>query len=296
MYRLDQIPRLVALALLCALTPKIHAQIQVRMEIPRHLYLCYEPMIATVQITNLAGRDITLADQAPNQWFSFEILKGDGTPIPPRVEAVHLHPLTIPVGATVERQVNLVSLYPITDYGKYSVRASVYFAPLDKYFSSNEAPVEVTEGTQMWQQTVGIPDGQKDAGQYRSYELLSFRQDKDNLLYVRVEDKDGGAVYGTQPLGRLVNGYDPDVQIDALSELHILQMIAPKEYLYTRMGPDGEVLGQEDYADLKTRPYLKRTAEGDVAVAGGMHVEAKTAEEAAAGPKLSDRPAGMPAQ
>jgi hypothetical protein len=155
----------------------------------------------------------------------------------------------------------------------------------------------VSEGQTLWQQTVGIPDGQKNAGQYRSYTLLSFRQPKNLMLYVRIVDENAGVVYGTYPLGALVNGYDPEAQVDSLSQLHILEMGAPKEYLYTRIGPNGEMLGQQDYTDLKTRPHLKRSAEGDVAIAGGIEVLPKTpqAADADAGPKLSDRPAGMPA-
>ncbi len=184
--------------------------------------------------------------------------------------------------------------YPVTDYGVYHVRALIYSADLDKYFSSGVSGIEVSEGTSIWQQTVGIPDGQKNAGQYRTYSLLSFRQPRDNMLYVRIEDENAGLVYGTFPLGRLINGYEPEEQVDSLSELHILQMIAPKEYLYTRLGPNAEMLGQEDYTDLKTRPHLKRTADGDVAISGGVEVLPATAQVMAPGPKLSDRPAGMP--
>jgi hypothetical protein len=287
-------PRFLALALLCAVAPALHAQINVSLDIPRHLYICYEPIIATVTITNLTGRDLTLSDKAPDKWFSFEILNSQGSPIPPIAADYHLDPLTIPNGETVKRKVNLVNLYPVTDYGVYHVRALVYSTDLDKYFGSPVASIEVSEGTTLWQQTVGIPAGQKNAGQYRSYTLLAFRQPRDNMLYVRIEDENAGLVYATFPLGRLINGYEPEEQVDALSQLHILQMIAPKEYLYTRLGPNAEMLGQEDYTDLKTRPHLKRTSEGDVAISGGIEVTPTTAQTTIPGPKLSDRPAGMP--
>jgi hypothetical protein len=298
MFRPVHSPRLLApvLALLCALAPSLHAQINVQMVIPRHLYICYEPIVATVTITNMTGRDLTLADKPPEKWFSFEILNAQGLPIPPIAQDYHLDPLTIPMGQTVKRKVNLVNLYPVTDYGVYHVRAVVYTADMDKYFASTGAAIEVSEGQSLWQQTVGIPDGQKDAGHYRSYELLSFRQPKDNMLYVRVEDHDAGVVYGTFPLGRLINGYPPEAQVDTQSQLHILQMVAPKEYLYTRLSPNAEMLGQQDYTDLKTRPRLKRTADGDVAIGGGIEVLPSTATASTVtGPKLSDRPAGMPA-
>ena len=290
-------PRFFALALLCAVAPSLHAQINVRLDIPRHLYICYEPIVATVTITNMTGSDLKLEDKAPDKWFGFEIMNAQGLPIPPLASDYHLDPLTIPVGQTVKRKVNLVNLYPVTDYGVYHVRALVYMAGMDKYFASPGSGIEVSEGTTLWQQTVGVPEGQKGAGTYRSYELLSFRQPKDNMLYVRIQDKDAGVVYATVPLGRLVNGYAPDVQVDASSQLHILQMVAPKEYLYTRLGPNAEMVGQQDYTDLKTRPHLKRIPDGDVSIAGGIEVLPQTAQAAGAtGPKLSDRPAGMPAQ
>ena len=294
MFRFAFSPRLLALALLCAVAPSLHAQIDVTLDIPRHLYLCYEPMIATVTISNMTGRDLTLSDKAPDKWFSFEILNAQGDPVPPTAADYHLDALTIPTGETVKRKVNLVNLYPVTDYGVYHIRAVIYCADLDKYFTSPVAPVEVTEGQTLWQQTVGIPDGQKNAGQYRQYTLLSFRQPKYLMLYVRIEDQNAGLVYGTFPLGPLINGYDPEAQVDALSELHILQMIAPKEYLYTRFDPNAELLGQQDYTDLKTRPRLQKTSDGDVAISGGIAVLPTTAQATVPGPKLSDRPTGLP--
>jgi hypothetical protein len=269
-------PRYLLLVLLCALAPALHAQIDVTMTIPRHLYLDYEPIIATVTITNMTGRDLTLEDKPPDKWFSFEITNAAETPIPPVAADYHLPPLTIPMGQTVKRKVNLVNLYPVTDYGIYHVRASIYFDAMDKYFSSPATAIEVSEGQTLWQQTVG------------------FRQPKDLMLYVRIQDQNAGLVYATLPLGRLINGYPPEVQIDSQSQLHILQMIAPKEYLYTRLGPNAEMIGQQDFTDLKTRPHLKRTADGEIAVAGGIEVMPQTAAQTVEGPKLSDRPPGMP--
>jgi hypothetical protein len=311
--------RLCALVFLCALAPALHAQIEVHMDIPRHLYLSYEPIVATVSITNNTGRDLTLEDKAPDHWFTFEIMNNDGTPIPARADEQNLQPstdpasgaiassttaifserppLTIPMGETVKRKVNLVNLYPISDYGVYHVRAVIYFDAMDKYFASRGVGFEVSEGKTLWQKTVGIPDGQQNAGQMREFELVSFQQPKDNMLYVRIQDHDAGIVYATYPIGSIISGYDPQAEVDALSQLHVLLMAAPKEYLYTRLGPNGEMLGQDDYTDLKTRPHLRRMENGDVLIAGGIQVLPKTASQAADnGPKLSDRPAGMPGQ
>jgi hypothetical protein len=287
--------RNLVFALACLSAAVAHAQIDVSLSVERHLYLCYEPIIATVTITNMTGRDLTLADNAPDKWFSFEIMNATGEPVPPIAADYHEDPMTIPNGETVKRKVNLVNLYPVTDYGAYHVRALIYFKEMDKYFASPTSVVEVSEGQTLWSQTVGIPDGQPDAGQYRTYTLLSFRQPKNLMLYVKIVDENAGKVHGTFALGPLINGYDPDVEVDALSELNILQMIAPKEYVYTRLGPNGDMLGQKDFTDLKTRPHLRKAGDGDVAVAGGIEVLPSTrpANEPV-GPKLSDRPVGMP--
>jgi hypothetical protein len=288
---------LACAAVLLLLAPSLHAQVQVQLKIARHLFMCYEPIIATVSITNLTGRDLTLADQPPEKWFGFDILNSEDSPVPPRATEYHLEPLTIPAGETVKRSVNLVNLYPVTDFGTYRVRAAIFVSVLNRYVSSLPVPIEVSEGKTLWQQTVGIPDGQQNAGQYRSYELLSFRQLKDNVLYLRVEDRDAGTVYGTYPIGRLINGYDPQVELDSLNQLHVLQMVEPKSYYYTRVGPNAEWLGQQAYIETKTRPHLKKLADGDVNVFGGQVVEEKSqaAANAVVGPKLSDRPAGLPA-
>lgn len=289
---------LIACAALLALLPSLHAQVQVQLKISRRLFLCYEPIVASVSITNLTGRDLTLSDAPPEKWFGFDILNAEDSPIPPRAADYHLEPITIPAGQTMKRNVNLVNLYPITDFGVYRVRAAIFVAALNRYVSSQAVPIEVTEGKTVWQQTVGIPDGQQGAGENRNYELLSFRQTNANYLYVRVENRDKGTVFGTYPIGRLINGFDPQIEIDAQNQLNVLQMVEPKSYYYTRVGPNAELLGQQAYIETKTRPRLKKGADGDINVVGGHIVDETTpgAPQAVRGPKISDRPAGMPLQ
>ena len=284
----------VALLLVLAFAPSLHAQIQVQLKITRQLFICYEPIVATVSIRNLTGHDLVLQDQPPEKWFSFQITNEHGSPIPPRAADYHVPPLTIPAGQAVKRTVNLVNLYPVTDFGSYKVKATIYVAQMGRYFASLSEPIEVSEGKIVWQQTVGVPDGQKDAGKYRTYSVLSFRQPKDDMLYVRVEDRDGGMVYCTYPTGRLINGYEPQIELDPLNQLNVLQMVEPKSYMFTRVGTNGEWLGQQPFLETKTRPHLKKKADGDVGVAGGQLVDEKAqVAQMAAGPKLSDRPAGM---
>ena len=72
----------VLLCSLIFLASSARAQIQVELKFKRVQYVAYEPVIATVQITNLAGRNIELRDGNGQHWFGFEITTNDGRFLP----------------------------------------------------------------------------------------------------------------------------------------------------------------------------------------------------------------------
>jgi hypothetical protein len=286
---------LVWFTVLLALAPVLHAQIEVSLKISRRLFMAYEPIVATVTITNLAGRDILLQDAEGQKWFGFSITNSEESPVPPRDMNYQVSPLSVPAGQSVKRKVNLNELYPVNDFGLYRVRASIYFADMHKYFSSTPAGVEISEGKVVWRQVVGVPEGQEGAGSNRVITLLTFRQLKDNELYARIEDPDAGIMFCTHPIGRVLVEEAPQVVLDDQNQVHVLQLVGPKTYTYTRIGLNGEVMEQTSYNQLKSKPHLKKIANGNVAVAGGQLEEPIAAEAGTAKvPKLSDRPPGLP--
>ena len=186
----------------------MHAQIQVELKLRRLQYIAYEPVFATLAITNQAGRDIELRDDRGQHWFGFEVTGKEGQPIAPTVaEAEEEPPLRIESGKTVVRKVNLTPLYGVHDPSTYHVRANVFFADLNKFFYSPARAFQVINARPIWQTTVGVPEGSADAGSPRTYSLLSNRFADHTSLYVRVENKDTGLVYATYSLGRVV-AYD----------------------------------------------------------------------------------------
>ena len=289
---------LLLCAVLSACVQPLHAQLQVGLEIRRHFFMLYEPIVATVTIKNMAGRDVTLADAPAQSWFSFQVNRTDGQLVPPLNPDYQLPSLTIPMGQSIRRSIILNTLYPVRELGAYRIRATVYFAPMDKYFQSQPVNLELSEGRTVWQQTVGIPEGATGAGGTRKISLLSFRQSDFTRLYARVEDVDEGTVYATTPLGKIFAATEPDVQIDCNNTLHVLQVAGPKLYLYSHLGLNGEMLSQEQYASGKARPILSRSAAGIVTVAGGEVQQPDTAagaaEKAKTVNKLSDRPVQIP--
>ena len=53
---------------------------------------------------------------------------------------------------------------------------------------------------------------------HRTISLLTFRMEKENMLYIRVQDKDEGLVYTTNQLGRVLIANDPQIMLDKNKE------------------------------------------------------------------------------
>jgi hypothetical protein len=279
----------VILVLLAHAAP---AQIHVELKFKRLQYIAHEPVLATVRITNLAGRDIDLRDDNDQHWFGFEVNGADGQLLSPggsrggtAEPALHVE-----AGKSVTRKIDLTPIYPVLDFGPYRVRANVYFADLNKFFYSPTKVFQVTSARPIWQKTVGVPEGLGGAGEVRTYSLLSNRFPDHTSLYVRVENRNSGIVYTTYSLGHVIAFDEPQAEIDRANQLHVLHCAAPRNWAYSHIGLNGELLAHSTFMETKTRPRLRHAADGAVTVAGGMRdlPVAPSARNPAA--KLSDRP------
>src|SRR5947209_7084965 len=179
------------LVCLCFLCSTAVAQIQIELKFPRLQYIAYEPVVANLEITNLAGRDIDLHDADGQSWFGFEVTANEDRSIAP-ISNAGSEPLNIAAGKRVTRKINLTPLFSVHDFGTYRVRAHIYFADLNKFFYSQTKVFEVTDARPIWQKTVGVPDRGGENGNVRTYSLMTNRFPDHPSLYVRVEDKDSG--------------------------------------------------------------------------------------------------------
>ncbi|MEO5720750.1 MAG: hypothetical protein ABIR71_04675 [Chthoniobacterales bacterium] len=266
-------------------------QIQVELKFARLQYVAYEPVIATLQITNLAGRAIDLSDADGRRWFGFEVTGSDGQVVAPTPLGTEL-PLRMDAGQTVTRKINLTPRFAVNELGTYRVRANVFFADLNKFFYSQTKVFRVNDARAIWQRTVGVPE----SGETRTYSLLSNRFPDHTKLYVRVEDKSTGAVYTTLPLGRLVAIDEPQAQLDRANRLHVLHCAAPRTWAYSRIGLNGELLARSTFMETKSRPRLQAAPDGAIAVRGGLLERPAGSDVKASGPKLSTRPATPPTE
>jgi hypothetical protein len=268
-------------------------QIQVELKFPRLQYIAYEPVVANLTITNLAGRDVDLHDAEGQAWFSFEITGDEGRSIAP-ISNTAAELLKISAGQRVTRKINLSPLFSVHDFGTYHARAHVYFADLNKFYYSQPKVFEVTDARPIWQKTVGVPEGNRGSGNVRTYSLMTNRFPDHTSLYVRVEDKETGAVYATYSLGQIIAFDQPQAEFDRSNQLHLLYCAAPRNWGYARIGLNGELLSRASLAETKTRPRLVHADDGVVKIAGGMMETPATQATRANAPKLSARPPNPP--
>ncbi|PYI92305.1 MAG: hypothetical protein DMF03_02370 [Verrucomicrobia bacterium] len=266
-----------------------NAQIQVQLKFNRLQYIAYEPLIATVTITNRAGRDIDLRDEGGQHWFGFEVTRNEGQSIGPATTP-ESPPLQIEASQSVTQKINLTPLFPMQDFGAYHVRAHVYFADLGRYFYSPAKVIEITDARPIWKQSVGVPGSSGAGGDVRTYSLMTNRFPDHTSLYVRVEDENRGIVYATYSLGHVIAFDEPHAEIDRENRLHVLHCAGPRVWSYVTIGLNGQLLARSTLVETKTRPHFKRTAEGDVAIIGGMTESAAARAAENAVPKLSTRP------
>jgi hypothetical protein len=286
---------LLSLVVLALLALSAHAQLNVDLNIKRRLFIAHEPIIATVTITNLTGRDITLTDTPEMQWFAFQVLGANERIFPPRNPNYALDPVEIKAGAQKVRTVNLSELYEIGEFGIYRIRASIFFADFKKFFSSGASSIEITDGQLLWTQTAGVPDGLPGGGGMRKFSLLAHQQGEYKMLYVRVENRENGEVFCTHELGRMIEGQPPSAEFDLGNNLYVMQLIGQREYLLSKIGLGGEYLGGTRYTAPKSKPYFRKLPDGQLQIVGGKR-EPTVAQGVAETPaKLSQRPPGLPA-
>jgi hypothetical protein len=285
---------LVPLPLLLFLALTGQAQVQVELKFKRLQYVAHEPVLATVKITNLAGRDIDLHDENGQHWFGFEVNSGEGRLLAPLRQSVAEPPLHVEAGRTVTRKVNLTPAFPVHDLGAYHVRANVYFADLNKFFYSQTKVFQVADARPIWQKTVGIPDGIAGAGEVRTYSLLSNRFPDHTSLYVRVENRNSGIVYTTYSLGHVMAYDEPQAELDRANQLHVLHCAAPRSWAYSHIGLNGELLAHSTFMETKTRPRLRHAADGVIAVSGGKLDLSVAQTSRSPAPKLPARPPAGP--
>ncbi len=291
---------LFVVGLLAALLPtRATAQVTVQLQLTKRIYMAYEPMTATVTVTNRTGKDFILGGSGGQSWLSFNVLANAMESIQPVAGGYNAEPVVLGAGKSIQKSVSLGKYYPLGSQGNYSIRANVYYHEFQQHFVSTTQGFTVSEGNMFWEQTAGLNDGSGLPGSttYRKFQLLSFQDAEQMTLYVRLRDERARRVVACYPLGRLVPHRDPQATLDGENRLHVLYMAGPKLFAHTVVAADGEKLQQDLFEEKGgSSPRLMLSNNGSVGVRGGLAYDpnAPPAEQQERIHRLTDRPPGLP--
>jgi len=87
---------------------------------------------------------------------------------------------------------------------------------------------------------------------------------------VQVSDSLEAQVFKVIPIGKMVAFSDPEMQLDRYSNLHVLWQSGASYFTYAVVDPSGQLVEQNIFDYVKTRPRLNMKIDGTVLVVGGV--------------------------
>lgn len=283
--------RWIARMALFALTalPAAQAQLAASMQLNKREYLAGEPVIATISVTNHAGRELTFRGDPRNPWIEF-VIDGRNRPVQLIGQPV-FGVMQLPAGQTVARQVDLSSIYSVSEPGSYSVNAVIRM-PDNPAASqpTNRTHFNVSPGRTYWSQRVGIPGR---GNQIREYRVVHFTSGDSSQLFSQVYDEQTGQRVRTALLGDVLMLRRPSVTVDGKQRMHVLFMANPTTWLHFEVDTDGRIVDRAIHQrPPHGDPRLVSFADGTVRVGNSIPVDIEARRAARQNTRrLSDRPA-----
>ncbi|PWU05847.1 MAG: hypothetical protein C5B47_08385 [Verrucomicrobia bacterium] len=241
----------------------LRAQVHVDLSLERNLYIAYEPLLVSIALMNMSGRDLKLESMGSQSWLGFNIRTAEGRWLAPH--DMSEPSLTLPAGSTLRRTINITPLFPLGELGAYEIAATVFQSDLNRNFRSSPMRFEITEGSPFSWQEVGVPGSTET----RLISFLLHRVTQSTALYLRIADIRKGVIYCTHQLGGLVAYSKPEIAIDRNHSIHVLQSSAPRRFIYTAVNLDGKVLDRRLYFETGSRLMLRKIPDGAVRVTDG---------------------------
>ena len=243
------------------------AQIALGIDCDRHRYIAYEKINLTLTIRNDSGNTLEFAT---DDLLQVTVVDEAGELAGKlRNPGAILKELKLPSGATRSISFVLNTYYAMQNESDYEVYVQVGHPRLRSDFRSNRLLIEVRSGTVAWTRTFGLPALKPNSEiTSRQATLLRFQEKEGEIYCLRIEDRD--SVYSVSRLARRIIGSEPEGEIDALGNIHILLRIKARLFLYHVYTYNGELKQEKLYAIDETQPSLYRDPDlGKVAVIGG---------------------------
>lgn len=292
------LPVLFSITLLAGILPTpASAQVDVAITTAKKEFVPYEAIMVTLRITNRSGRPILMASaDGTSPWVKFVVANERGENLPLVAQAEAQPPLQVRPGQAVEQEFMVNAIYPMVEYGGYSIQASVWVPPDRAFASSNRVRATVLGAREIWSDSFVVPAGRPDGGgTSRIFRILKLRTLDKQYLYVRLEDRSSSRVLACFPISLNLDLREPRYTIDPDGNLHVLNLVHLQTYQHTVIDSSGKIVSRENHRDDNgSSPVLAVAADNSVGVLGGRRYDPEVERiRRLSVRKLSERPAGL---
>jgi len=255
----------------------LFAQVSVEIVFPQDQFLPGESLVAAVRITNRSGQKLHLG--ATEDWLTFGVESRNGNVVPRLGEPSVAGEFDVDSSQIATKRVDLAPYFGLTQQGHYTVTATVKIPAWDREIASSPKSLDIIRGAKLCEFEFGVPVSSEvpnASPEVRKYLLEEANYLTGHLrLYMRLTDASGARTFRVFPIGRLLSFSHPEGQLDKASNLHVLYANGPHSFNYTQFNPQGDLLLNETYDYVTSRPRLKVNDEGKISVFGGVKRPAK---------------------
>ncbi len=264
MNRRDILP-LAALAAL-AVAGSAAAQAEIRLRLTHPVVLHMESILATVTIENGTSEEFAVGETNGNCRLRFDIESEPGRLIPRTDVPMFRRLAVIPPFKSATLEFDLMRLYQIRTPGAYSVSARLH-GPAGMLVSGRQF-LDVVPGLEVLRTTQTAPDGRRF-----TYQLRTLGRDRQEHLFLRVDEEAAQLCHGVFDLGPQVRLLTPLLRFDRLGRVHVLHQSAPARFTHSVFEADGSPVQTVFWTSTPAEIQLRRTEDGDIVVAGARPYE-----------------------
>ncbi len=235
-------------------------------------FLPGERLPVIVHLYNSSGQSLHLGDD--NQWLTFSVQSLDNNSTLVGSQPSVMGGFDLGSSEVATKHVDIEPNFNLKQTGRYTVTAYVHIPQWNMDVTSTPKEFDIIEGAEIWSQEFGVPVPAGVSNQppeIRKYVLQEANYLQKQLrLYLEVTDQTGAHIFKASAIGPMVSFSHPEAQLDGNSNLHVLYQDGGQSFLYSVINPDGNILQQDVYDYVNSRPHLTLDDSGNIVVAGGV--------------------------
>jgi hypothetical protein len=249
------------------------AQVTVEVVLDQNQFLPRESLPVAVRIVNRSGRMLHLGTDP--KWLTFSVFAADGDYVVTKLGDVAVEgEFDLGTSQMATKRVDVSPYFNLSRQGSYRIVANLHIKDWNLDIPSAPESFDVIDGAKLWSQSFGIPapGGVTDvAPEVRKYTLEQANYLRTQLrMYVQVSDESERTIFKVRAIGPMVSFSQPEAQLDRRNNLHVIYQSGARVFTYSVVNSDCDIVQQENYDYLTTRPRLQADENGNITVIGGV--------------------------